>query len=875
MKRQRKFPAAYPKPIIHSLSETHMHRHFPLSIPLLAVLFLYAAPVAFAADISFPGAPLATDPFNVNNSLFPGGSLSGNTVTITGGNIPGDVYGGVVNGPADVSGNTVTVSGASTMNTLYGGRSAGGLVSGNSIIFNNGSVTNAVIGGRSGTGAALGNSVTIYDGNIASSVRGGQSDGGEASSNFVQVFGGNFGLDIEGGRSGLAGPALNNVVRIYNLTISREIVGGAATGSGDARGNELEIFNGATRGNIFAGRASMGNTADNRLILHGGDINLSAHGGHSESGSSTGNAVIMLGGTVHGNAYGGRIENGGGNAEGNTAVVFGGSVAGSVYGARHRGSGPAVGNLAQLFNGSVGADFYGGYSASGPATDNVAEIAGGSVAGGVYGGFNNNAAGAAGNRVTIAGGRFGNDIHGGFSAAGPATGNTVNLAGMPDISAATLYGGLSPGGGDAFSGNTFNVNGFRGSAKGILNFENYNFFTPALGNRDTQISITGGVPTNMAGTTVKLWGMEGGPPYLRPGDSIVLIDKVTGTPASADGGQVPKGALLIYDFDISTSDGTLRASLRDRRANPDAGILPAGQTAALAFLHNYTDLITGLAADKLLEPEERRAGPTVYAVGAGGVQHYVSDSSVSLRGASLLTGIDWRPPLRDLNLTVGAFFETGHGVYNAGWERGRFGAIEGEGAMRYYGGGVLAVAGLPFGFYAEASLRAGSVQSDFSSRYTVAHLGRSAEYELSQAYYGAHAGLGRLWRINEHARLDVYGKFLWLRQGGGETDMLRETVSFKPADSQRWRGGARLSYDLPGGFTPYIGAAYDYEADGEVRAEAGGVSFSSSPLRGGSVIGELGCAYKGSGGLIFDLTAKAFGGIRSGVAGRLLVGFEF
>ncbi len=859
---------------------------------------------AQAADITYPGASLAPSPFgSVPSSLFPGSSPSGNTVTITGGSIGGEAYGGVVNGPGDVSGNTVTVTGSPTIGALYGGRSAGGLVGGNTVIFNSGTVNSSIIGGRSTSGGATGNSVTVNDGNILTVVRGGQSDGGgEASHNSVTVTGGTVGSNVEGGssasgtaagntvlvtggsfnfdiagaRAAGGGHALNNMVRIENLVTSRELLGGAVSGSGDARSNMLEVLNGATRGNAYGGFVATGNAVGNQLVIHGGTVNLSAHGGAASGGGTAGgNTVVLYGGTVNGNVYGGRVNSGSGGAGANTAVVSGGSVLGSVYGGQQRGTGPSSGNLAHISGGSVGTNVYGGYSEGGPADGNAVEFSGGAVAAKVYGGAGNGAAGATGNRVTISGGHFGNDIHGGFSAGGQATGNTVELSGTPDISAATIYGGLSGGGGDVFSGNTFNVDGFRGPAKGILNFETYNFTTPALGNGETQITITGGTPTGMDGTTVNLRGMAGGAPYLRPGDSIVLIDKVTGIPASANGGQVPKGIALLYDFDITTTDGALRATLRGRDVNPDVNVLPGGPAAAAAFMGHYADLLTGLASEKLLEPAERKAGPTVYAVSTGGKYRYTNGPSLDVRGVSFITGLDWRLPTESADTVLGVFFEGGFGDYDTRYGAGRSGAVKGDGNVNYHGAGVLGFVGLPSGPYAEASLRGGQVRTDFSSTYTRDFLGRDADYETSHAYYGAHGGLGLLWRPSERSVLDIYGKYLWLRQTSDDVDILGDNAHFKAIDSQRVRTGARFSHTLEKGFTPYAGVAYEYEFDGKARADVGGIALTGSSLQGGSVVGELGGVYKNPNGLFLELGVRGFEGTREGFAGRLQVGFEF
>ena len=73
------------------------------------------APSANAADVTYPGSNLDKGPlWNIDNSLFPAGSLSDNVVTINSGNVGGDVYGNDVDAAfSPVSNNTVILSGGS------------------------------------------------------------------------------------------------------------------------------------------------------------------------------------------------------------------------------------------------------------------------------------------------------------------------------------------------------------------------------------------------------------------------------------------------------------------------------------------------------------------------------------------------------------------------------------------------------------------------------------------------------------------------------------------------------------------------------------------------------------------------------------------
>ncbi len=816
-----------------------------------ALAFFFIAAPTSAAEVTYPGDSKATSPFGVLDSFFAGASLSGNTVAVTGGTIAGEVSGGIVNGAGIVRDNTVVISGAPAIGGIVsGGRTVSGDAVGNTVTIGGGNLANFVRGGQTVSGKALSNTVTLNGGGITgamSSLQGGYSLSGEASNNTVRLYGGSVSRSAVGGQTHGSAAAANNRIELYNAVIGHQLLGGYAAASGNAADNVVEMRGGSVADAVVGGWAENGGVASgNRVTVSGGHVGSSVYGGLGRLGSAVNNTAEIQGGDIVFNVYGGSVTSGSGNADKNTVVFSGGTVGASVIGGQTRETG-----------------------GSGTTNNNTVFISGGTVNSTVYGGENRGTGASSNNRVAISGGHLGFNIYGGYSNGGAATGNIVELSGAPNLSASTIYGGRSVGLADFFTGNTLTAVGVRGPVVGIHNFERYNFFLPAdLGNGQTMFSVTGGASTNMTGTTVNLLGIGGGGEVLNPGDDVVLIGKATGIPAVVNASNVPKGAALLYDFDVSTTGGVLRAAVRSKRANPDAEILPAGPAASAAFLGQSSELIT-----RLPTPEEKRAGITAYAVTSGGSYSY-SDPSLDVNGVSVLTGLNWNSPEKD-NTRLGVFFEAGSGKYDAAQGDGRLGSVEGDGEIRYHGGGVLGVVGLPAGLYAEGSLRAGRVHTDFGSDYTREALGQDAGYDLSSSYYGAHAGIGGQGRITENTFVDVYGKYLWLKQEGSEASVLGDSVRFDSVDSQRVKTGVRFSYAFAQGFIPYIGAAYEYELDGESRAEAEGVSLASSSLRGGTGIGEAGVAYRGPEGLYVELSGKGFTGTTEGGSGELTVGVEF
>jgi outer membrane autotransporter protein len=100
---------------------------------------------------------------------------------------------------------------------------------------------------------------------------------------------------------------------------------------------------------------------------------------------------------------------------------------------------------------------------------------------------------------------------------------------------------------------------------------------------------------------------------------------------------------------------------------------------------------------------------------------------------------------------------------------------------------------------------------------------------------------------------------------------------FEDVDSSRLRLGARFSYGANQYVSPYIGAAYEYEFNGEARASANGFAITAPSLKGATYIGELGLTFKPSENLpiSFDLGAQGYTGKREGVTGTLQLKIEF
>lgn len=261
----------------------------------------------------------------------------GNEVTVSGSStaIETDVVGGHSDGTGSVYGNRVNISAGEVGDSLYGGYSVGGKVYDNQVevsgtaaitsdafgglAVNNGDVTNNTViisggtlsnvyGGEfwndenSGSSTVSGNKVEITGGKITSSNRtsgnvyGGHSAKGEVSGNEVSISGANTKIkkDVYGGYT-KAGEAKENILNISDGDIGGYVYGGRSD-NGTAVGNTVHM-DGSDIGGFLYGGFSSGAAAKNTVSVSKGNLNC-VYGGFSTSGAATGNTVNINGATV-------------------------------------------------------------------------------------------------------------------------------------------------------------------------------------------------------------------------------------------------------------------------------------------------------------------------------------------------------------------------------------------------------------------------------------------------------------------------------------------------------------------------------------------------------------------------------------------------
>ena len=770
--------------------------------------------------------------------------------------IDGDVAGGafIFNGVGDgtATHNSVTVnSDVVVLGSIFGGvvwADASGAATGNSVTINNGGTADSdVYGGvvisGSGNATASGNSVTINSGGTAGST----------------VWG------------GMAVSAVNST--------------GSGSGTATASGNIVNI-NGGTVGAVWGGAAnSMGMAAS----VTGGSLGIiptmTLTGSGSGNATASGNIVNISGGTtVGGDVYGGVAESGSGTAtaSNNSVIISGGTVNGNVYGgvaASSSGNATASGNSVIISGGTVNGSVSGGVAGINPASATATNQ---------------------GSSVTISGG----------TVTGDVIGAPLTIKGNPTFGANTgLYGntvfGLTSA--DPRSGNALNLY-TPITVASAQNFENWNFYLPStMANGGAMLTVTGTADLG-ANATVNV-GINGAGSPLQKGDTVTLIDAatLTGNPANNASNGVAagmQGVTLLYDFDISQQGNQLLATVASSPSlNPQAKSVSQTSTVSVSMVNSAGTVASTEGVSQAVQATSTPGSGPKPAVGgiirvidssssarpfgsiSAGHMNYDTGSSVGVNSVSLIAGLARANESALGRLTMGGFFEGGHGSYNAYSSFSNMASVHGDGNINNIGAGVLGR--LDFGqfgegisagrFYTDASARVGRVKSDFTSSDLRDLAGTAASFDSESWYYGLHVGGGYLLGVSDTSQADFYVRYLWSHQNGDDVRLSTgDQINFDAVDSHRTVVGARYTWVAKSWLVPYVGAAWEHEFDGKAGSSVHGMEIASPSLSGDSGMGEVGVNMgSNEGRFAFDLGVQGYLGVKEGISGTFRVVYRW
>ncbi|MDO5379520.1 MAG: autotransporter outer membrane beta-barrel domain-containing protein, partial [Acidaminococcaceae bacterium] len=712
--------------------------------------------------------------------------ISGNTVNISGGEIV-MVTGGSSNSSnaaGSVSGNTVNISGGKITDTVIGGFSAGAAVSNNTVNISDGDIAQAyggVLGDTVTSGTISGNGVSISGNDTkVGMVLGALGAGSDMviQGNFVEISGGTIGVDgVYGVITGDSGTVTNNRVTITGGTIEGSVIGvgnSNTSSAADVSGNSVTITAGKVANDVLGAGSGTGTVSGNSVTISGGEVTgEKVLGGASESGVAMNNTVEISGGTISSDVIGGAASTGA--VSGNSVVITGGSIGRNVMGGQGNSSSTTAavsGNSVTVKGGTIGSFVVGGMAVSGSSSvsGNSITISGGSMGisgyaacGGIGSGDVSN------NNVTISGGTLTGNVYGGYSTGtGAVTGNSVTISGAPTFIDTVIYGGESVGGGEV-SGNILNIKNTGITVANVKNFAVYNFYLPdTVQANDTLLMLNGGTGhegTDISGSAVNV-GVAGSAPALQVGDNINIMVNNNGITADGVTYGVQQGVSIAYGFETALSvDGkkvVATVSKVPERTLEQSQSPVETLLASVSFINSGADLLAGRGLADLADTAV--GGTEIFGAMSGGSMRYDTGSHADVKGYNFALGMGKAVANNAGKLTFGPFMEYGYGDYTSYLDNG----IRGDGKTKYYGIGLLARQDNKSGLYYEGSLRYGRMDADYASGDMTGVGGSKvfADYDSSSSYYGAHLGIGKVNKINDTTKTDLYAKLFYTHQGG-------------------------------------------------------------------------------------------------------------
>ena len=440
-------------------------------------------------------------------------AVTGNSVTVAGGTVEGDAFGGYTTGKGAVTGNSVTIKGGRLGDEAAGGvigdSSSSANASGNTLTIAGGAFTKSggtnVYGGyTAGSGKTINNIVNLGDGENP------MATGFDLAG--VKIYGGNQTNDVTGNTlnvnaSGIVVRTAQNFEK-YNFNLTKGVAAGSTmlkmSDSGgfgstpDVQWSKITMN--AEGWNADTTKYGRLGTMELLRVTSGADLKIFNPTAPNRTGTSGDfeyrmytDATFAFMGRVSANyvrADIDRFQNADATADNVTGTA--------VYGGYSSLGNTTTNNKIKITNtNNTNLNVYGGYTAgAGDSTKNTVTIAGASKVKNVYGGYVTAAnAKADGNTVNIeSGSTVSGHIYGGYAnGSSTTTNNTVNLgdADHTDFAGTTLTNSEIHGGNKSnVTGNTLNVNAKNITAKSVGNFENYKFkLNSATTFGDTMLTV--------------------------------------------------------------------------------------------------------------------------------------------------------------------------------------------------------------------------------------------------------------------------------------------------------------------------------------------------------------------------------------------------
>lgn len=678
-----------------------------------------------------------------------------------------------------------------------------------------------IVGHNDRSGLAEGDNNQYIVGNAHSQVGYSDYEGIASGANYTITGGSWGGKRFYGGHKD-ADILENNYIGVTDGTFSGEICGAFLnTGAtGITRNNTVKITGGTFSGrmSVTGGNAYYGASLNNTVIMSGvtsfgGDERSSITGGWSGENTASGNQVILSNSTI------------------SDALIVGGNAA-TI-------SGKAYGNRVELVNCTYNITSFssiydyaiiGGYAKSW-AGKGASSVYDNTV---VLGGGNSLQADVYLSTLLATG-----SIDPNYKASEGSNG-TLEIRGTNKILRYTDYGLVSR---DEYyyCGNVYANNG---TVKFYLTSD-YNYNGTELDNVMLGVERT----ANFNGSQVQLYVDDIN--ELQKKGELTLIKAGT---IEHDGTTVSVAAPLldiqIQHNDFADNKLTIVGNTLKAKGNEDSKSPVETQAASVSFLNLGADMIAGSSFESAAQASAAADNASSFApfatMGASNIR-INSGSHVDLNGRNINLGLAKKLDNEKGQLLFGPVIEYGRADYDSYLDNG----TQGEGTSTFTGAGFMAKKTNPNGFYYEGSVRAGQVKNEYKGRLKDVS---GAGYKTKAAYYGVHAGVGKVVSVSKQDSVDCYGKIFYNHQNGDQAklNVIGYTYDFKSVDSLRSRLGMKYNHQINQESTVYLGLAWQHEFDGKARAsfhtEKLTFETPSPSVKGDTGILELGWKSKSSNG---------------------------
>lgn len=672
--------------------------------------------------------------------------------------------------------------------------------------------------------------------------------------------------------------AKNNIVEANNITVN-EIYGGMATitdGSGSnyaiVENNRLYLNNSEVTKAIYGQQASIypGNGNDLSAIANGGDFIIENSIINGEIYGT--NANTMLASDVELSINGGITTIYNSNVKSDVYSAYAQSYVSSGF-INIKNSKLIIDNKSEMHNIFGGTAYL--IDSIGDTEvlidNNSVEIIDGCVNGNVYIGY-----------IIAENANF----------TGEIKNNKLFLKNYSDLSKANLYGYYATDGKNEVNIiNDYNdliVDGWKGKEVNSLNnFNNIKFQNIEWENEGVVVEVLNNNATSsLENTKIDLRDSTtlAGGKNLNVNDYMYFIKTDNGTLATKDenilvnqnsnGDNIfTAGVAFEGTGEVSVEDnGNVKYTIKDIKATDQTESVGEGASIAAAFLVTGGDLVVeGLNAME----QDQLFGTKTFAIVEGHKSTYDVADDLKINGWNGLYGVGNIKQLEDGNWSYAAFFENGianYRTYNSFLGE----TFRGDGNVVYNGGGLAGRYKKDNGVYAEASLRAGLLKNDMENIFRDGN-GNNYVYKTETPYYAFHAGIGKLFSVNESTDWDLYTRYYHTYNDGDNFSVAGDKFEVDSLTSDRLRIGTRYITNKNNQWSTYYGLAWEYEFDGDSDVKVNGTSLETETLEGSSYFAEIGFNYQKekTSPWSFEGRLRGYAGVREGISGILRATYSF